>query len=716
MQHNGRGGSRGALAYVLQIRIAAKLIAQRGPKSEVRLAKFLVDCLHSKNFQVKYEAARQLCSLPGLGPNHIEPAVAILQEFLSSPVPAQRFAAVRTLAGVVDRFPGIVGPCSVDLDRLLFDSNKSIATLAVTTLLKTCAENTVDRLVQRISEFMSEVGDEFRIVLVGAIRQLTLRFPDKHIVLVRTLAEALRDEGGREFKSTVVDALLTIAGSIPSSKELVLEHLCEFIEDCEFPELSVRVLSVLGVLGPKSLEPAKYLRFIFNRVILETSSVRSAAVDAIGKFGACVPELRENAIVLLRRSLNDNDDDVRERALLNLKVLQWDKDLVAEEVLLGEGEEEEEEENKAASSGAIPDTEKAQRITPENFLFSELPISVRQLEASVAAYLAEPEKAERAAFSLATDLVETLPDPEELGPGEEESPSSGPLGASTLTNPYLELLRNFPQVAEKGEPWQSSEPVQLTEPEMEYVVSCVKHLYPEHIVFQFMILNNMEDQELFDVHVQLEPLEEDPEDAWNEEFSIGEARIPPQSEGMALVCYTRPRDTVLPTHVFDSTLRFVARDFDPNAEPEEIEDFTKIAGGMEDQYNLEELEVREADFMSPLVQGIGLVEFRRQWEALGNAGEAVKKYRLGLPSLQQAVTAILSVLGLAACEQGDLVPEDARSHALNMVGTCLTGPGGQGVRVFARAGFVQLETGVALKLAVRSASPEINAALATAIR
>ena len=86
-----------------------------------------------------------------------------------------------------------------------------------------------------------------------------------------------------------MDSMLLIINEIKESTESGLEHFCEFIEDCEFPELSVKILHVLGDRGPSTPTPNKYIRFIFNRVILETSSVRCAAVSSLAKFGSQVP-------------------------------------------------------------------------------------------------------------------------------------------------------------------------------------------------------------------------------------------------------------------------------------------------------------------------------------------------------------------------------------------------------------------------------------------
>lgn len=49
---------------------------------------------------------------------------------------------------------------------------RSIATLAITTLLKTGSEGSVERLMKQISSFMNEIADEFKIVVVKAIRQV----------------------------------------------------------------------------------------------------------------------------------------------------------------------------------------------------------------------------------------------------------------------------------------------------------------------------------------------------------------------------------------------------------------------------------------------------------------------------------------------------------------------------------------------------------------
>lgn len=83
------------------------------------------------------------------------------------------------------------------------------------------------------------------------------------------------------------------------------------LQDCEFTYLSVQILHLLGVEGPRTKEPARYIRYIYNRIILENATVRAAAVSSLARFGAAAEELHPRIVILLKRALFDNDDEVR---------------------------------------------------------------------------------------------------------------------------------------------------------------------------------------------------------------------------------------------------------------------------------------------------------------------------------------------------------------------------------------------------------------------
>lgn len=321
-----RGSLASPLAACLLIRYIGKIL--RSGSSDAftgstgrGVYQFLELSLRHRSEAVIYEAAKTLCALPGVEDRDLGPAVAVLQLFLSSPKTTLRLAAIRALSRVAVLKPSAVIKCNDDMESLISDANRSVATLAITILLKTGSEASVDRLLKQISTFMNDIADEFKVVVVTAIRELCLKYPQKHRVLVGFLANFLREEGGFEFKKAIVDAIVALIGAIPETNESSLFHLCEFIEDCEFTPLSTQILYLIGALGPMTSAPARYIRFIYNRVILETALVRAAAVSALSKFAAGVPALRSSVAVLLRRSLRDDDDEVRDRATVALRLL-----------------------------------------------------------------------------------------------------------------------------------------------------------------------------------------------------------------------------------------------------------------------------------------------------------------------------------------------------------------------------------------------------------
>jgi len=314
---------RSPYAICMLIRFIAKVMDE-DPNLHRQMFDLLEGYLRHKSDMVNYEAARMICEMRNVTANELSRPIAVLQLFLSSPKSTLKFAAIRTLSKLAQTNAQVVAGANYDIEKLINDDNRSVATYAITTLLKTGNEASVDRLMKQISAFMSEISDEFKVIVVNAIRALCLKFPAKQSTMLTFLSGILRDEGGYDFKKAVVEAIFDMIKFIGDSKEAALSQLCEFIEDCEFTKLSVRILHLLGVEGPKAPQPSKYIRYIYNRVILENAIVRAAAVSSLAKFGVNVADLGvKNSInVLLTRCLDDVDDEVRDRAALYLQVIK----------------------------------------------------------------------------------------------------------------------------------------------------------------------------------------------------------------------------------------------------------------------------------------------------------------------------------------------------------------------------------------------------------
>ena len=73
--------------------------------------------------------------------------------------------------------------------------------------------------MKQITGFMSEISDEFKVIVIDAIRSLCLKFPAKQGLMLTFLSNVLRDEGGYEYKKAIVEAIFDIIHHVPESKE-----------------------------------------------------------------------------------------------------------------------------------------------------------------------------------------------------------------------------------------------------------------------------------------------------------------------------------------------------------------------------------------------------------------------------------------------------------------------------------------------------------------
>ena len=73
--------------------------------------------------------------------------------------------------------------------------------------------------MKQISSFMADITDEFKIIVVDAIRSLCLKFPAKQAIMLSFLSGVLRDEGGYDFKHAVVEAIFDMIRYIKDCRE-----------------------------------------------------------------------------------------------------------------------------------------------------------------------------------------------------------------------------------------------------------------------------------------------------------------------------------------------------------------------------------------------------------------------------------------------------------------------------------------------------------------
>ncbi|KAJ3188376.1 Coatomer subunit gamma-2 [Gaertneriomyces sp. JEL0708] len=675
---------RSQLSYCMLIRYTAKIMEDEEPGTRT-FDPLLQGWLQHRNDMVVYEAARAICNLPNVTDKELRPAVTALNVMLLSHKPTLRFAAIRTLNKLAMTNPVAVSLCNVDMENLISDSNRSIATFAITTLLKTGTEQSVDRLMKQISGFMNEISDEFKIIVIDAVRSLSLKFPAKQASMLNFLSNVLRDEGGYEYKRAIVEAIFDIIYHIPESKEFALSHLCEFIEDCEFTKLAVRILHLLGTEGPRASKPSKYIRYIYNRVILENSTVRAAAVGALAQFAVQLPDLKERIRTLLTRCTEDTEDEVRDRAIMYLRLMD-DEELARKYVV-----------NDVTYSWPTLERNLVTYLAQEaahtqEFDISSTPIVTKAQEA------AEKSRAALAATESAT-TASSAGTSAAAGGASSRGPQTTVADAQAG---YAAAMEALPQLAGLGPLFKSSAPVPLTEAETEYVVTCIKHVFAQHLVFQFDCRNTLNDSLLERASVVMKMESSEDEDAvlLRQENVIPIERLVYDVPGSTYVVFRRPNG-ICPTATFSNSLHFIVKDCDPSTgEPDADE-------GYEDDYLLEDLDLVTADYVTPLF----LSDFKKNWEELSPENEVVETYSLTtVPTIKAAVANLLQLLGMYACEHSAEVKEHATSHALYLSGTYVGG-----VKVLSRCRMVLTREGVTLEVAVRSGDPTVSRKVADAV-
>lgn len=180
---------------------------------------YIESCLTKDEDVVQFEAAKTICELFdhfGSAIN-VESAFQVLVQLAqNSGKPVYKFAALRVINKVAGKQPRLISMCQSELDTLITDPNRSVASLAISTLLKTCNEDQVGKLLKQINGYLPDLGLEFKIETIQSTALLYHRMPNKAGVLLKFLADCLKDDPNILFRESVVDTIIEIC---PSQRE-----------------------------------------------------------------------------------------------------------------------------------------------------------------------------------------------------------------------------------------------------------------------------------------------------------------------------------------------------------------------------------------------------------------------------------------------------------------------------------------------------------------
>ncbi|KAK8230360.1 adaptin N terminal region-domain-containing protein [Phyllosticta capitalensis] len=635
-----------------------------------------------KRSMVALEAAKTICKMEEVDPTTLDAAVQKLVDMANNSHQVVKFSAMRTLCSVASIYPNIVRKYNDSIRKQMKNSNKDIGSFATTTLLKTADEADVDSLMKDVGSLMTTASNDFKVIIVEAVTALCLKFTNKKAALAKFLGDYLKDEGSYEFKRAMVEGMFDLVKSIPETREEVLLQLCEFIEDCEYPGLTIRVLHVVGSEGPTVKNPTIYIRYIYNRLVLENALVRAAAVTALSKFGVGQkdPELKRSVHVLLSRSLGDDDDEVRDRAALSLRLMD-DEDESAPELIRNDSMFSLAEfEDRLAMYVSAEDRE----TFKEPFDLSIVPLVSREKARSE---------------TRTKKLLGNTSVPKTRAPESKPSVQRGAdalASSAAATSTYMKEMQSYPDLAACGNLLKSSPVIELTEPTTEYVVTAVKHIFREHIVVQYNITNTLDDCALVDVTVEVMPQNgSDLEDGYV--YSVPELRT--QQSGAVYVRFKKANGAEdFVSDNLTNVLRFTVKEVDPKTD-EMQED------GYQDEYPVEDLTLNVADFVIPAYAG----SFDHVW-GQSYADEDTQTLQLSLTKIQDAVDQIPAALSLQPLDGTDIAASKSR-HELKLFGKTVFGG-----KVAADVNIVRLSEGeFAIKISAKSEEQGVAKLLANCL-
>lgn len=517
---------------------------------------------------------------------------------------------MKILNQLASKNPSGVSGCNVEIESLLTDSNRTVATLAVTTLLKTGTENSIDRLIKQMSSFVSEISDEFKSIVVDAVKTLCLKFPAKHSILIEFLGSILREEGGYDYKKKTVESICEILNSIPESREVGLIQLCEFIEDCEYPKLTAKIIYLIGNIGPSSKNASELIRYIYNRLILESTMVRVSCVSALSKFAIDFPESRHDISKILRtKCFIDPEDEVRDRAIISLALIS--KEISSEKLF---------------------------------YYYDPVALELALLEAKTN-YIDVPRVPQSVFFkSIETNLSKL----EAIKLVESEDSNSN----------YSTKIIHLPGLNSLGPVLFSGSAKPLNDSDSECHVAVINHIFKNHVVIEFICKNTIPRVIMENVEIKTN-LSSDQDVKLLKAFHIKSLKYEfDESCFNVLGCASLLR----PVINFDCIVNFAFRDFDESLNvctgPPTFESF-----------KLNSFEISFIDYVQPL----RIASFNDTWvsDKFGFSSRATFELP-NIDSIQDSVDLLVNTFGGKAFDNSDRIMPSATVHTLNIGGLLLT--------------------------------------------
>ena len=627
----GSRNQRSQFAICQLIRYITELLKRGDLEQNVKdtFNRFLEVSLYNIEESIKIEACRAVLQIPNIKPSLKKTTIATLCDLISSLNKIARFSAMKTLDKYIDEFAqNIAVDIFLELEKIIEDSgtNSSIKSYAFSIFLKISkglSDYRLEKMFKTFIEQYSKFKEDFKKKLIIISRNISRSNPSKNKLYYNFFCSLFKLDASPQTKIEILEALIWFIYNDQELKLQSLLFLAESIFDCQYDILKIRILNLLGKECDPVNNKSKLVRYIYNQIILESPMVRASAISALGEIGFKEKNMRDIIISLIENCLNDDDNEVRERAFMVSKALKAVK--------------EEKKEEEQLINFVFP--QKVKNPSPIEELNIDLIQSVLNSEKE---NLLKSEDICQELFNILNDTEKIseilIKDKEDSKKKEKKEKKRG-----IEANPQKKIpeedysLTMFPKIY--GPPKIFTPYKKLTDQSAEYLTQYRKIVHDKIVVIDFEITNTIEFQIINDISIDVDNLT-------SEGFDFDKTEIIPikslktNESGHLYFKLLKDKDEIYSNCSFNCTLKFDLQELDVKGNPHGI--------AVKETYKLDKMvEVSYADYYIKNSK-VNVDNFGEFWKQAEKSNFSKTEEKMGMPynSVKNAAIKFSEIIGL----------------------------------------------------------------------
>ena len=627
----GSRNQRSQFAICQLIRYITELLKRGDLEQNVKdtFNRFLEVSLYNIEESIKIEACRAVLQIPNIKPSLKKTTIATLCDLISSSNKIARFSAMKTLDKYIDEFAqNIAVDIFLELEKIIEDSgtNSSIKSYAFSIFLKISkglSDYRLEKMFKTFIEQYSKFKEDFKKKLIIISRNISRSNPSKNKLYYNFFCSLFKLDASPQTKIEILEALIWFIYNDQELKLQSLLFLAESIFDCQYDILKIRILNLLGKECDLVNNKSKLVRYIYNQIILESPMVRASAISALGEIGFKEKNMRDIIISLIENCLNDDDNEVRERAFMVSKALK--------------AMNEEKKEEEQFVNFVFP--QKVKNPSPIEELNIDLIQTVLNSEKD---NLLKSEDICQELFNILNDTEKIseilIKDKEDSKKKEKKEKKRG-----IEANPQKKIpeedysLTMFPKIY--GPPKIFTPYKKLTDQSAEYLTQYRKIVHDKIVVIDFEITNTIEFQIINDISIDVDNLT-------SEGFDFDKTEIIPikslktNESGHLYFKLLKDKDEIYSNCSFNCTLKFDLQELDVKGNPHGI--------AVKETYKLDKMvEVSYADYYIKNSK-VNVDNFGEFWKQAEKSNFSKTEEKMGLPynSVKNAAIKFSEIIGL----------------------------------------------------------------------